>query len=244
MEDISGFIKVRELGGPTDRRNGLSLKYILRDQHGNEFLFKPADTEASMQFGPPLGILQGERYRRAAAAAFVAGQLGVDTPTVRLGEWNGRKGSLQEWRAGYTDGGKFKATNPQRFDEFWASQQRKDFDAMDYLMAQQDRHADNFKLRDKGRAGFDLLAIDQDASFPDSGTRFDPTMSVAQLEPWQRPLPDTIGKGMADRMRQLDANWPEADLRQWLTKPEVDGARARLTEIITGLNSGTTKVAP
>jgi hypothetical protein len=244
LEVFDGFTKVRDFGGPNDRANGINVKYIIKDRQGNMFMFRPADTEAPMRYGPPLGIVQGERYRRGAAAAFIADQLGFETPDVRLGYWNGQKGSLQEWRAGYTKGEDFQADHPQRFDEFWASQQRKDLDAMDYLTAQQDRHAGNIQLRDKGRAGFDLLVIDQDSSFPTSSARFHPTRTLAQLAGHQRPLPDTISKGRADRMRQLDATWPEADLRQWLTKPEVDGARARLTEIITGLNSGTIKVAP
>jgi hypothetical protein len=243
LEIFSGFTQVRQIGGPGGR-DGINVKYILKDQHGDEWMFKPADTEASMNLGPPLGIHRGERYRRAAAAAFIAGQLGIETPAVRLGRWNGMKGSLQQWREGYTKARELKAADSVRFDEFWASQQRKDLDVLDYLIAEQDRHPSNIMLRDNGRGGFDLLAIDQDASFPDSGARFDPETPAADLKGHQRPLPDTISKGLADRVRQLDADWPEADLRQWLTKPEVNGARSRLTEIITGLDNGTIKVAP
>jgi hypothetical protein len=239
LESFDGFTFVLQIGGRgRPPQEGINPKYILADAQGKHWMFKPAAAEEHMRYGPRIGILQGERYRRAAAAAYVADELGIDTPGVRLGEWNGQLGSLQEWRTGFTD-----APRSPRFDEFRDSQQLKDLDALDYVTAQQDRHLGNVQLRDQGQAGFDMLAVDQDASFPTSAQRYDPAYDRNSMS-HQRPIPPTVSKGMADRLRQLYDNWPEAVLRQWLTKAEVDGAYARLTEVITALDTGNLRVAP
>ncbi len=70
-----------------------------------------------MKLGPELGIRTGERWRRALAAAYLAQDLGLNTPYVQLVEVRsptgpsglsnlqqrlvGMVGSLQEWRQGY-----------------------------------------------------------------------------------------------------------------------------------------------
>jgi len=239
LETLSGYTEVKKLGGGTSG-GGINTKHILADRSGKHWLFKPANKESGMLYGPALGIKAGDRWRRAAAAAAIADKLGIDTPGVRLVSWNGQKGSLQEWRPGYQSGNELKAANRARFDEFWGSQQRKDLDAMDYVIAQQDRHMGNVMLKDRGKGkGFDMMAIDQDAAFPTSKRRFDPGNDPQHdRRHYQRPLAGTMSKSMADKVRALDANWPEAELRQWLTKPEVDGARARLKEVVGQLDSG------
>lgn len=239
LEDFSGYQMFKQFGGQGAGGGGINIKYLLRAPDGKFWMFKPARLEERMGYGPAIGIQAGERYRRAAAAAYMADKLGVDTPAVRLGTWNGQKGSLQEWRPGYATAAEVQTTNAQKFQQFWNSQQRKDLDALDYVTAQQDRHTGNVMLKDKPGGGTQVLAIDQDAAFPTSSARFDPkNISTHPRANYQRPLSSTMSNDMARRMRDLDKNWPEADLRQWLTKAEVDGARARLTEIITKLDAG------
>ena len=152
--------------------------------------------------GSEHGLWAGARHqrrpalRRAPAAAAIAQKLGIDTPQARIVEWNGQKGSLQEWRPGYELGSKVSKNDPAAFKKFWDSQQRKDMDALDYVIAQQDRHTENFMLKDKGGGkGFDLLAIDQDAAFPPSKKRF---------RSQHRPCPQRVPTSAGANHQQVD----------------------------------------
>src|SRR5262249_49407022 len=59
---------VRAIGGDS---KGLNVGFILRDPNNPArlWLFKPAELESGMLFGPDVGIAQNERWRRAAASA-------------------------------------------------------------------------------------------------------------------------------------------------------------------------------
>ncbi|MEU7873002.1 hypothetical protein [Dactylosporangium sp. NPDC049140] len=244
-EELHGFTEERIVsrqGG--DRNEGVNRKHLLKDPSGKRWLFKPASGEEMGLRGESLGIFSGERYRRAPAAALIAKRLGIDTPDVRLVTWNGERGSLQEWRAGYEPGREVRATDPAGFDEFWNSQDRLDLDAMDYVSAQQDRHSSNFLLKRRAGGGYDMLAIDQDSSLPPTAERVNANRRPNPDEHQPRPLPSTLSREMSARMRQLQRNWPEGELRQWLTVREVAGAKARLDEIVTRLQNGSIREAP
>jgi hypothetical protein len=245
LEAFDNYTVVRTMGGPNaPTAEGKSYKEVLRDSNGKLWLFKPAGGESNMGFGPPLGIRRYQRYRRAPAAALIAERLGIATPAVKLVTVSGRPGSLQEWWEGYQTVSELKASDRPRFSEFWESQQRKDLDVMDHVIAQQDRHKGNIYVKDRPGGGLDLAAIDQDASFPTGPDRFHPHRTREQLAGWQRELPSTISRDMAGRLRALARNWPEAELRQWLTQPETDGARTRLAQVIAELDAGRITVTP
>jgi hypothetical protein len=245
LERFDNYTLVRTMGGPNaPQAEGKSYKEVLRDSNGKLWLFKPAGGESNMKFGPPLGIQRYQRYRRAPAAALIAERLGIATPEVKLVTVSGRPGSLQEWWTGYQTVSRLKAANRRRFTEFWESQQRKDLDVMDHVIAQQDRHKGNIYVKDKPGGGFDLAAIDQDAAFPTGPERFHPHRTRAELAGWQRELPSTISRDMTTRLRALARHWPEAELRQWLTQPETDGARTRLAQVLAEIDAGRITVTP
>jgi hypothetical protein len=227
---------------------GSSERVFLRDANGQLWLFKPAAGETELAFGPNLGIQQHERWRRAAAAAELADRLGFDTPDVFLVEWGGRPGSLQAWREGLQLGREVRRDNRAAFDNFWNSQVRKDMDVFDFLIANQDRHFENYML-DFADGKPKLVLIDQDSAIPadprrnyesqEPGWHADPAHpGRSDPEFWVRDLPQTVSVEVARSLLTLSKNFPEAELRRFLTQAEVDGIRARLGVLINKLDSG------
>src|SRR5262249_44966431 len=118
------------------------------------------------------------------------------------------------------------------FDSFWRSSLRYDIDAFDYFIANQDRHQYNVMKRTEGRDRPETMLIDQDSGIPASSERFSRMRSQDDLRPWQRAIPPSVSKELADRFHELAARFPEAVLRQWLTEKEVNGLWSRLNEVI------------
>ena len=219
---------------------GINTKYLLVDAvTGERWLFKPALGEEGMLFGPELGIRTGERWRRALAAAYLAQDLGLNTPYVRLIEIGGMVGSLQEWRQGYAARPRIRNQAQADFDRFWNSRFRHDIDAFDYFIANQDRHQGNVMIRMEGDRP-SAMVIDQDAGIPASAERFSrqPPPSGRRLESWQRDLPPSVSRELAERFRDQAARFPDAELRKWLTGKEVDGLWSRLNEVVDALDDG------
>jgi hypothetical protein len=225
---------------------GLNEEFkIVLFEHASQrwWLFKPAQTEANMALGPGVGIEAQQRWRRAAAAAALGGRLNFETPGVRLVEWNGQVGSLQEFRQGLTSGSSMMRNSPAEFDQFWNSQQRRDMDAFDFLIANQDRHPGNFMF-DGSTTPPRLVLVDQDAAFPSDARRGyqaqEPGFEQPDLgrEHYVRDLPPAVSADLAERLIDLHENFPEPQLREWLTADEVDGLRSRLGVMVTKLNNG------
>jgi hypothetical protein len=219
---------------------GINTKYLLVDAvSGERWLFKPAAGEEGMLFGPELGVRTGERWRRALAAAYLAQDLGLNTPYVRLIEMGDMVGSLQEWRQGYAARPRIRNQAQADFDRFWNSRFRHDIDAFDYFIANQDRHQGNVMIRMEGDRPI-AMVIDQDAGIPASPERFSrqPPPSGRSLGSWQRDMPPSVSRELAERFRDLAARFPDAELRKWLTGKEVDGLWSRLNEVVDALDDG------
>jgi hypothetical protein len=252
-----------ESKGPLDpTKKGMNEAIIIEgpgDRPGEKklWVFKPSSGEEPMLFGPDVGIEHGDRWRRAAAAAHLAAEMGFDTPGVRLVEINGRVGSLQEFRSGYETAKSLYDSDRTGIVDFYRSQQRLDIDAFDYFIAHQDRHLGNIMLpADQGqmtrKAG--PLLIDQDSAVPGGFDRSvvarDPNLTNPNTNKpvdrtgYIRDIPGTISQPLADRFQQLHANFPEATLRQWLTQAEVDGLRDRLTVLVRMINEQKIAVVP
>ena len=61
---------------------------------------------------------------------------------------------------------------------------------------------------------------------------------------WVRDLPPRISVDLAERFRQLNDNFPEEHLREFLTQEDVQGLRDRLAILVQKLDSGRILVAP
>jgi hypothetical protein len=231
---------------------GNNPKVVLRGPDGRLYLFKPAPSETVNPYGPDVGIEAGQRYRRSPAAVAIARGLGFDTPGAVIAEWHGDIGSLQEWRPDLAPDQPSTAADVDRFNK---SQARKDLDALDFVMGSMDRHEGNFKIVYDGDTPR-LTVYDNDAAFPSSDARYstpdrsrvgpgaDQVGDLADYprEGYQREAPPQVSAELADRLRQFEANFPEAELRQYLTAPEVAGVRARLADLITEIKVGTIQV--
>jgi len=57
-----------------------------------------------------------------------------------------------------------------------------------------------------------------------------------------RDLPPSISKELADNFRRLETNFPEEELKKWLTPEEINGLRSRLSVVIQKIDAGSIKV--
>ena len=91
-----------------------------------------------------------------------------------------------------------------------------------------------------------LMLIDQDSSIPADSRRNYEAQEPGRghSQKWVRDLPPTVSKQVADKLRGLSERFPEQDLQQWLTQPEIDGLRSRLGVLITKIDSGAIRVVP
>lgn len=216
-------------------------KLVLEDKVTGEWsLFKPAWGERDI-LGSNVGIMPGDRFRRAPAAAYLAREAGFVTPGARMVIWrrDGKDeiGSLQEW----TKEGRVAGTIPSRRQQRRArtSQPKLDLDAFDYVIANMDRNDWNWRVvfDSAARVVQRVIPIDMDAAMPPGGQRYplnrpDP--------PYQEPLPATISRTLYARLLLMRGNRAriERDLREFLEQPEIDGIFTRLDEVLNAVSTG------
>lgn len=136
--------------------NGMNLKYIMKDQHGDRWLFKPSGR-------PGDGDWKGEAEVGANKLLKALGYFGVDIGNVTLnipghGELSGsiqKMIELKTWGLDQIDISQL--TDENRF-------QLQQHQIMDYAMGNTDCHAGNFGL-DKRRK---IVAFDKGAAMRDS----------------------------------------------------------------------------
>jgi hypothetical protein len=216
-------------------------KLVLEDRvTGEWFLFKPARGEKDI-LGSDMGIMPGDRFRRAPAAAYLAREAGFVTPATEMVIWrrDGKDeiGSLQEW----TREGKVASAFRNDPDEqtVVTSQPKLDLDAFDYVIANMDRNDWNW------RVVFDsvtkvvqrVIPIDMDAAMPPGPLRYPLGLPAP---PFQEPLPATISRMLYNRLLQIRVNRAriERDLREFLEQPEIDGIFTRLGEVLDAVVNG------
>jgi hypothetical protein len=222
----------KEIPPPPELKPGANKLVFLQDPTTGEiWIFKPARGEESLAFGPTVGIEAQERWRRAAAAARLGHVLDINTPEVHLVDYNGEKGSLQRYHPGYELGDELHARSESDWKKFWNSQQRKDMDVFDFFLANQDRHGRNWMIRMEGDEPR-LMLIDQDSSIPADTRRSYEAQEVSGGQRYVRDLPPTISRDLAKKFLELQHNFPEKELQQWLTQPEIEGLKARLDVVI------------
>ena len=212
---------------------------------GRKYLFKPGSGERDI-IGGNVGIVKGQRFRRAPAAAYLAREAGLRTPAAEIVIWRGPKGdqigSLQEW---ITDGQAADRVHPSLYQVAERSQQKLDLDAFDYVIANMDRNPGNWKIVSDPLTSAiqEVIPIDMDTSLPPGPGRY----SHGQVWlPYQMPLPATISRGLYDHLQQMSANRAaiEKKLQTWLQQSEIQGMFTRLDEVLQSIRGGHIQVVP
>ena len=197
--------------------------------------------------GGNVGIVAGERYRRAPAAAYLARQAGIPSPAAEIVIWRaGGKdeiGSLQDW---ITEGQAAEKVYKQPlYQSAVRSQLKLDLDAFDYVIANMDRNPGNWKIVSdpQTNAVQKVIPIDMDASLPPGPGRY----SHGQVMPPHQPaLPATVSRGLYDRLVQMRANQTaiEKELQAFLQPSEIQGVFTRLDELLQSIRGGHIQVVP
>jgi hypothetical protein len=210
---------------------------------GEQFLFKPKEGEVEL-IGQTEGILAGERYRRVPAAAMLAREAGVQTPTAEIVYYKGKIGSLQQWVPAGNTLAALERRNPAAADLVKASQAKKDLDTFDYLIANMDRNTGNLKVvPEPGTTRMRIVPIDMDISFPNRPDRY----STGQPMPgYQEPLPNTISTAMHNNLLRMNADRARLreELRDYLDFAEIEGTFTRLDHILDQVSTGHITVVP
>ena len=213
---------------------------------GQKFLFKPRSGEVDI-IGGNVGIVSGERYRRAPAAAYLAREAGIPSPAAEIVIWraSGKDeiGSLQDWITEGQAAGKFYGQPVYRSAA--KSQLKLDLDAFDYVIANMDRNPGNWKivLDPQTNAVQKVIPIDMDASLPPGPGRYSHGQVMA---PHQPALPATISRGLYDRLLQMSTNRTaiETELQLFLQPSEIQGVFTRLDELLQSIRGGHIQVVP
>jgi hypothetical protein len=232
---------------------------VLTLRDGREFVWKPASGEnAGAMLANEAGVAAGDRYRRAAASSQIANSMGIQTPHTEVVVLDGQVGQLQAFEGGegLHNLGEMSVdpAHPAAgaADQVYESQQRLDIDAFDFVTGQMDRHRGNFMVDMDPRTGAlrRLLPIDNDSSLPATPGRYSGPGGAGRMigrhpiTAFQRPIPPTISRGLATRMRALVAN-PEPlrnALGENLTPAEINAMLLRLSEVVNAIDSGATQV--
>ena len=146
-------------------KNGFFDKVLLQGPDGR-FLFKPDQSKENGDGGVGFHHVEG---RKALAYARLAELLGVDTPEIRLAEYEGRTGSLQRWLECPTIAELRYGIAAEEFRHisrdlrFRVSQERISIAARVACITDYDAHSDRNTLVDT--RDNHLVAIDNDLSF-------------------------------------------------------------------------------
>jgi hypothetical protein len=223
--------------------DGTMAKNILVDAStGKKYLWKPNAPDAPIPMrAVERGITPESIAGRAKASEIVARQLDIDTPDIQVVEYDGKIGSLQEWRKGTNAATltELKRTDPARHAEVVASPEyqrmRSDLDALDHVLDNLDRNDGNLMIEmDEAGKVTRITAIDHDLTFSANADRY-----FDELGSWARALPEQYNRATYDKLKKLTAD-PDA-LRRALgphvSSAEIDAALARANQVITDIET-------
>jgi hypothetical protein len=223
--------------------DGTMAKNILVDATtGKKYLWKPNAPDAPIPMrAVERGITPESIAGRAKASEIVARQLDIDTPDIQVVEYDGKIGSLQEWRKGKNAATltELRRTDPARHAEVVASPEyqrmRSDLDALDHVLDNLDRNDGNLMVEmDEAGKVTRITAIDHDLTFSASANRY-----FDELGTWARALPEKYNRATYDKLKKLTAD-PDA-LRRALgphvTSAEIDAALARANQVVADIET-------
>ena len=183
----NGFSRQRTIKSKTLRPGANRWKRIFTPkQAGKIGLFKPSGGEVPIH--ERTGIKAGQRYPRAAAAAYLAEKAGIATPKVEMVVLTEAKrpdevSSFQDWTTeGEAAATYFNSLSKSDYEtRINKSQPKLDLDAFDWVIANMDRHPGNWRVVSTLEPGKvqKVLAIDMDVSLPPGPQRYSGSGAMA-----------------------------------------------------------------
>ena len=188
------YVSCEEWGG------GVNQSFKLRN--GISVLFKPSDGEDQREFLP--GVRPGTLYLREKAASVVDQMLGLGlVPPTEIITYNGRVGSAQLFNEGFENARRLadKGTITIPCFEKLTGRQRQDWQLLDELLGNVDRHSSNWMLRRRTNDEFDLALIDNGLCLSESG--------VTQLKarPASNQKVDSVNRFRLERLLATESEW-------------------------------------
>lgn len=200
---------------PIDPAGHANAAFRVTFEDGSRGVFKPALGEDA---GLRESIPAGSQWRREIAASEVDQRLGYDlVPRTRaFGDDLHGHGSLQDWAEG---------AKPSHDAARYAEVDQQRMAVLDYLVGNTDRHIGNWLTGAAGRP----VAIDNGLSFPTHAV--EPLRSDFIARWIDKPLDASVVGPLRElNIDELVLTWRRVGLSQ----RAIDGAIARLTEVIDG----------
>ncbi|MDE2106952.1 MAG: hypothetical protein KGL39_57590 [Patescibacteria group bacterium] len=181
---------------------GINQSVVLKN--GVKVVFKPKAGEDPIETNYPPGVHKGTQYLREKAASIIDELLGIGlVPPTEIITYEGLVGSAQVFQDSYTTARHLEATGAITlpcFDKL-TDRQRQDWQLIDELIGNGDRHAGNWMLRSRVDGKFDLALIDNGRSFPEIGE------SNLFVRPASRMKIDSINRDRLERLLTLEREW-------------------------------------
>lgn len=197
--DVLDASRYREKGHYRCGENGDCEKSLLEGPDGKVTLFKPDQKVSDV-------LVEG---RKAVAFAILCRAAGVDTPRIKLVEYKGRVGALQEWSEHPPAAGceYFSLGSIPAYHESY-----KRIEVLDLITGHIDRGSWNHLVDKNDRHA---IAIDNDRAFSTSPPKLMRTSTLSRGQ-----------KELVKYLRETPVIWDV--VRPWLTDEELTLAKERL----------------
>lgn len=146
---------------------GINVSYRLKN--GISVMFKPMAGEYPIQAELPPGITKWTQYRREKAASIVDEILGTGlVPPTEIIKYDNLEGSAQLFKEDFSTAAKLHENSTITLPIFGqlTERQRQDWNLIDEVIGNVDRHSNNWMLRVRPDNGFDVVLIDHGYCFP------------------------------------------------------------------------------
>jgi hypothetical protein len=219
----------------------MEKQFLIDSETGQKYLFKPNRPDAPIpDRAVERGLTPDTIANRAKASEVAAREFDIETPTVTIVEYDGRVGSLQEWRSAKNTYSlkELRFGQPELFAKVEQSpamtRLRSDLDTFDYVLNNLDRNDGNLLVTLDGDGNvLGLTAIDHDLTFTGTVDR------LVDGGSWARGLPERHSSATVERLRGIAAN-PDGlrnALRVYLSPEEIEAALTRVNRILDDVDT-------
>jgi hypothetical protein len=186
---------------------GINQAFLLETNRkdGIHVVFKPGAGEDMQEYVP--GIQPGTQYRREKAASLIDELLGIGLvpPTEIISEnlfHKGKEGSAQLFKEGFdtpVDLVEKGITPPKTTD--LTDRQNQDWQLLDEVLGNTDRHNDNWMVRRRADGSYDLALIDNGLCLSELGkTRL-------RIKPASQQKLDSLNRSRLEHFLETEKGW-------------------------------------